>query len=197
MAIRRDAGLFLAGHGDRRDRGDVSADVPDGAAARSSRSTPSMLEAARTLGASEWEVFLRVALPLAWPGILAGTVLSFARVARRIRRHADARGQYSRTHGDDSRGHFFRHGSRATRAKRWCGPAWSWRFRWPCSWPWARGRAISAATWCAISRARSGARVALEVEIEKASAGLHAAGGVHRGARSRSGFWALPAPARP
>jgi len=38
-----------------------------------------MLEAARTLGASEWEVFIRVALPLAWPGILAGTVLSFAR----------------------------------------------------------------------------------------------------------------------
>jgi molybdate transport system permease protein len=39
----------------------------------------SMLEAARTLGASELEVFLNVALPLAWPGILAGTVLSFAR----------------------------------------------------------------------------------------------------------------------
>ena len=40
---------------------------------------PSMLEAARTLGASEWEVFTRVALPLAWPGILAGTMLGFAR----------------------------------------------------------------------------------------------------------------------
>src|ERR1700722_10650094 len=39
----------------------------------------SMLEAARMLGASELEVFLRIALPLAWPGILAGTVLSFAR----------------------------------------------------------------------------------------------------------------------
>jgi molybdate transport system permease protein len=38
-----------------------------------------MLEAARTLGASEWEVFARIALPLAWPGVLAGTVLSFAR----------------------------------------------------------------------------------------------------------------------
>jgi molybdate transport system permease protein len=36
-------------------------------------------EAARTLGATEWEVFRVVALPLAWPGILAGTVLSFAR----------------------------------------------------------------------------------------------------------------------
>jgi molybdate transport system permease protein len=40
---------------------------------------PSILEAARTLGASEWEVFVRVALPLARPGILAGTVLGFAR----------------------------------------------------------------------------------------------------------------------
>jgi len=40
---------------------------------------PSMLEAARTLGSSEWEVFMYVTLPLAWPGILAGAVLSFAR----------------------------------------------------------------------------------------------------------------------
>jgi molybdate transport system permease protein len=37
------------------------------------------LEAARTLGASEWRVFTAVALPLAWPGVLAGTILSFAR----------------------------------------------------------------------------------------------------------------------
>jgi len=37
------------------------------------------LEAARTLGASEWRVFSAVALPLAWPGVLAGTILSFAR----------------------------------------------------------------------------------------------------------------------
>ena len=35
--------------------------------------------AARTLGASEWAVFWRVTLPLAWPGIAAGTILSFAR----------------------------------------------------------------------------------------------------------------------
>ncbi len=38
-----------------------------------------LLQAARTLGASEWCVFRRVALPLAWPGILAGTILAFAR----------------------------------------------------------------------------------------------------------------------
>lgn len=37
------------------------------------------LEAARTLGASEWRLFREVALPLAWPGVLAGTILSFAR----------------------------------------------------------------------------------------------------------------------
>ncbi|MGC1291989.1 MAG: ABC transporter permease subunit, partial [Candidatus Acidiferrales bacterium] len=40
---------------------------------------PNLLQAARTLGASEWRVFRRVALPLAWPGILAGTILAFAR----------------------------------------------------------------------------------------------------------------------
>jgi len=40
---------------------------------------PHCLQAARTLGASEWRVFREVALPLAWPGVLAGTILSFAR----------------------------------------------------------------------------------------------------------------------
>ncbi|WP_293121787.1 molybdate ABC transporter permease subunit [Microcoleus sp. bin38.metabat.b11b12b14.051] len=38
-----------------------------------------LINAARTLGASEWTVFLRIMLPLAWPGILAGTILAFAR----------------------------------------------------------------------------------------------------------------------
>ena len=36
-------------------------------------------DAARTLGASEWRVFWTVTLPLAWPGVLAGTILSFSR----------------------------------------------------------------------------------------------------------------------
>lgn len=36
-------------------------------------------QAARVLGKSEWAVFLRVTLPLAWRGILAGTMLGFAR----------------------------------------------------------------------------------------------------------------------
>ncbi|WP_029001713.1 molybdate ABC transporter permease subunit [Azohydromonas australica] len=35
--------------------------------------------AARTLRQSHWGVFVRVTLPLAWPGILAGTLLAFAR----------------------------------------------------------------------------------------------------------------------
>jgi molybdate ABC transporter permease protein len=40
---------------------------------------PTLLQAGRTLGASEWVVFRRVQLPLAGPGVLAGTVLAFAR----------------------------------------------------------------------------------------------------------------------
>jgi len=36
-------------------------------------------DAARTLGASEWRVFWTVTMPLAWPGVAAGTVLSCAR----------------------------------------------------------------------------------------------------------------------
>jgi len=40
---------------------------------------PNLLDAARTLGASERVVFRRVLLPQAAPGVLAGTVLAFAR----------------------------------------------------------------------------------------------------------------------
>ncbi len=40
---------------------------------------PNLLDAARTLGASERLVFRRVLLPLAGPGVIAGTVLAFAR----------------------------------------------------------------------------------------------------------------------
>jgi len=35
--------------------------------------------AARTLGASEWRIFWSVTMPLAWPGVAAGTVLALAR----------------------------------------------------------------------------------------------------------------------
>ncbi|MGH9375123.1 MAG: molybdate ABC transporter permease subunit [Terriglobia bacterium] len=41
--------------------------------------SPRFAQAARTLGATEWVVFWKVTLPLAWPGILAGTMLAFAR----------------------------------------------------------------------------------------------------------------------
>ncbi|HCF71363.1 MAG TPA: molybdate ABC transporter permease subunit [Syntrophomonas sp.] len=40
---------------------------------------PNILNAARTLGVSEWKVFRRITVPLAWPGIAAATTLSFAR----------------------------------------------------------------------------------------------------------------------
>ncbi|MEL7656696.1 MAG: molybdate ABC transporter permease subunit, partial [Bacillota bacterium] len=35
--------------------------------------------AAQTLGSSEWKIFRTVIFPLAWPGIISGIVLSFAR----------------------------------------------------------------------------------------------------------------------
>ena len=40
---------------------------------------PQLEQAARVLGLGEWAVFLRVTLPLAWRGILAGLLLAFAR----------------------------------------------------------------------------------------------------------------------
>ena len=40
---------------------------------------PQLEDAARTLGISELAIFFRVSLPLAWRGILAGLLLSFAR----------------------------------------------------------------------------------------------------------------------
>ena len=40
---------------------------------------PQLEKAARVLGLGEWALFFRVTLPMAWPGILAGTLLVFAR----------------------------------------------------------------------------------------------------------------------
>jgi len=40
---------------------------------------PPMVEAARTLGAGEARIFREILLPLAWPGLAAGMVLTFAR----------------------------------------------------------------------------------------------------------------------
>ncbi|MBS4007226.1 MAG: molybdate ABC transporter permease subunit [Clostridium sp.] len=40
---------------------------------------PDMLDAARTMGDTEWRLFWRILLPLSWPGITSGIILSFAR----------------------------------------------------------------------------------------------------------------------
>jgi molybdate transport system permease protein len=40
---------------------------------------PQLEQAARVLGVGEWALFLRISLPLAWRGILAGMLLAFAR----------------------------------------------------------------------------------------------------------------------
>jgi molybdate transport system permease protein len=40
---------------------------------------PQLERAARVLGLNEWAVFFRVTAPMAWPGIMAGTLLVFAR----------------------------------------------------------------------------------------------------------------------
>ncbi|MDB9311713.1 molybdate ABC transporter permease subunit [Spirulina sp. CS-785/01] len=40
---------------------------------------PTLVSCARTLGASEGRIFWLVLLPLAWPGVVAGTILTFAR----------------------------------------------------------------------------------------------------------------------
>ncbi|MFQ3546330.1 molybdate ABC transporter permease subunit [Halobacillus rhizosphaerae] len=40
---------------------------------------PNIENAALTMGASKWKVFFTISFPLAWPGLLAGLVLTFAR----------------------------------------------------------------------------------------------------------------------
>jgi len=40
---------------------------------------PNLEKAARTLGAGELKIFFTVTLPLAWPGVMSGLVLAFAR----------------------------------------------------------------------------------------------------------------------
>jgi molybdate transport system permease protein len=39
---------------------------------------PRLVEASHTLGVSRLATFFRITLPLAWPGVLAGAVLTFA-----------------------------------------------------------------------------------------------------------------------
>ncbi|MEG3066785.1 MAG: molybdenum ABC transporter permease [Syntrophaceticus schinkii] len=63
-------------------------------------------EAARTLGATEPRVFFTITLPLAWPGIVSGIVLSFARPGG-IWSHTDGSGQHTRQNTDYPLGHLF------------------------------------------------------------------------------------------
>lgn len=49
------------------------------AAAAFQQYEPNVENAAYTMGASKWKVFWTISFPLAWPGLLAGLVLSFAR----------------------------------------------------------------------------------------------------------------------
>lgn len=49
------------------------------AAAAFQKYDPNVENAALTMGASKWKVFWTVSFPLAWPGLLAGLVLAFAR----------------------------------------------------------------------------------------------------------------------
>ena len=39
---------------------------------------PDVLSAGRTLGMSEWNIFWKVQMPIAWPGVISGAVLAFA-----------------------------------------------------------------------------------------------------------------------
>ena len=40
---------------------------------------PDVLSAGRTIGMSEWKIYWKVQLPIAWPGVISGAVLAFAR----------------------------------------------------------------------------------------------------------------------
>ena len=55
---------------------------------------------ARTLGRTDFYIFWRVTLPLAWRSVLAGVALTFARGIGGFRRYADGGGQHPQTHAD-------------------------------------------------------------------------------------------------
>jgi len=83
---------------------------------------PNFLQAARTLGASEWRVFREIALPLAWPGILAGTILSFARALGEFGATLMVAGNIpGRTETIPIAIYFAVEGGEISRALMWCG----------------------------------------------------------------------------
>ena len=68
---------------------------------------PNLEKAARTLGAGELRIFFTVTLPLAWPGIISGFVLAFARAHGRVWRYLDGGGKYSRSDSNRTPGYLF------------------------------------------------------------------------------------------
>jgi len=83
---------------------------------------PNFLQAARTLGASEWRVFREIALPLGWPGILAGTILSFARALGEFGATLMVAGNIpGRTETIPIAIYFAVEGGETGRALMWCG----------------------------------------------------------------------------
>ncbi|UWX03753.1 ABC transporter permease subunit [Pseudoxanthomonas sp. NC8] len=66
---------------------------------------PALEQAAATLGAAPWRVFLTVTLPLAWPGLVAGGALAFAKAPGRIRRDHHLRFRHPRRDADAVGGH--------------------------------------------------------------------------------------------
>ena len=61
------------------DKADTSGETYTGPPLRSKAALGRFLATARTLGASRLRVFFTITLPLAWPGLVTGSLLAFAR----------------------------------------------------------------------------------------------------------------------
>jgi ABC-type anion transport system duplicated permease subunit len=69
---------FVAGEGPRLTPTMLASKLQD-LTPHAGRLDPIYEKAAQTLGSSEWKTFRTVVFPLAWPGIISGIALSFAR----------------------------------------------------------------------------------------------------------------------
>ena len=86
---------------------------------------PHLLQAARTLGASEARIFREVALPLAWPGVLAGTILLFARALGEFGATLMLAGNIPGTDRNDSRSRFILRWKPMKSSAPWLGARWT------------------------------------------------------------------------